>query len=293
MFFFIIYRYDAKRGKLGKRTVLPLSPREMRKYIDTTLPWPHPEEIGGLKKSVSMYAKPIIITLCIIGVDYVLYYLLLLINKYGEQLITISGASRINVQVLGSGVVAEFMKIFGEGINLNNTYSSTINITYCLPNSHQPDTGTSVLIASLYLLMLIFIILEAFGMRLRRKIASLFYPESEFDRVRFLHAQIIHKRANIFDWLKQYLPFRRRYADESEHITLSAMFYYRYPKFAKFCGCCNPEKLECMVCFKEDNGTTIFRRCARPGCRGIYCKDCYKKARKNCMVCKGTKFKED
>ena len=278
---------------MGKQTVLPLTKRERKKYIDTTILWPHPDEIAGLKKSVGMYVKPIIITLCIVGIDYVLYYLLLLINKYGEQLITISGASRVDIKVLGSGVIAKFMKIFGDGINLNNTYSSTINITNCLPDSHLPDIGISFLIAFLYLLLLIFILLDAFGMRLRRKIASHFYPESEFDRIRFLHAQIIHKRAGIFDWLKQYLPFQRGKTDSSEHITLSAMFYYRFPKCAALFGCCKPEKkLECMVCFQGDNGTTIFRECAKPGCRGVYCKDCYKKARKNCMVCKGSKFKD-
>ena len=285
------YKYDAKRRKLGKKTVLPLSPRESKKYTDTTIPWPRKQEVDGLKKELKPYYKPIAITLCVFAADYVLYFMLLLINKYGAQLITISGASRINVKVLGSGVVAAYIKIFGEGIQLNDTYSASLNITYCLPTPRQPDTGTTILIVFLYVLGLCFIVLEVFGSRLRRKITAFFYPVTEFDRIRFLHAQIIHKRASLLDWLKQFLPYMRK-GDVSEHISLSAMFYYRYPKFAAFCGCCNPEKIECMVCFKEDNGTTIFRQCAIPGCRGVYCKDCYKKARKNCMVCKGSKFKD-
>ena len=286
------YKYDAKRGKLGKTTVLPLTSREKKKYIDTTVRWPHQKEIVSLQKGVAVYVKPLIITLCVIGVDYILYYLLLLINKYSAQIIKISGPPRITTQVLGSGIIAEYMKILSEGVNLNDTYSSSLNITYCNPKPTHPDLGISVLIAFLYLLMFSFIVLEAFGLRLRRKIASSFYPESEFDRVRFLHAQIIHKRANIFTWLKQYLPFTKK-TDVSEHISLSAMFFYRCPKLAAFFGCCNPEKIECMVCFKEDDGTTIFRKCAGSGCKGVFCRDCFTKANKNCMVCKGSKFKDN
>ena len=80
-------------------------------------------------------------------------------------------------------------------MNLNSTYNVTFNFTTCLPNPNKPEYSTAAVIIFLYCIALFCTLLQGYGLRLRRKIASIFYPEQEVARIHYLH-----EKSSMEDW---------------------------------------------------------------------------------------------
>ena len=279
-------RYDKKRADLGKQSVLPLTNREKRKYIDTMSRWLSQREVLSTAGALQTILLHMIVVACIITADYILFYILHLMKKFGEHVINVRGTARVHFTISGFGVISKYLNAFAQGVQINNTFQVDFNVSTCLPIPHEPDIRPIYYVIALYILTFTFLILHAYGMRMRRGIVAYFYPEQEYDRIMFLHNQIRHKRATIFTWLKQYLPFRRKQQDISEKISLRGMCFYRCPKMASLFGCCTPkEPLECMVCAGADDGLHKFYECKTLKCNGVFCGDCYREAKGECLVC--------
>lgn len=226
----------------------------------------------------------LLIATIIIFFDYVLYFVLQLIDRYGNLNINIGGSTTLEVTVGGSGLISKFLKVFLTGINLDNDFDVNFNLTTCIPNPKKPDDKNIYIFGFLYFFAFVFLIMQAYGLRLRRKIATFFYPERDAERIKYLHEKIRHNRKSFFSWIKQHLMSRNKHQYIENRITLRGLIEYRHPRFAKYFCCCLPKKIMCISCSNEQDGTIKFHECEK--CHSEYCDDCYGDMQYTCLICR-------
>ncbi|XP_069131597.1 DC-STAMP domain-containing protein 2-like [Argopecten irradians] len=277
-------RYDEKRKKAGKEHVLPLKHREKRKYIVTRSILMAPTELETCQKGAVMIMRSLLIATIIIAIDYALYFLLVLIDTYGNINVNVSGTSTVTLTVEGNSIMAIVLRQLASAIAIDYDYSIDFNMTYCLPNAHEPDTSTIYLVVFLYLLAFVMMFMQAYGLRIRRKVAAHYYPEVEFDRIQYLHSKIRIKRRTLIGWIAHFLTSRRKEKDVSERMTLGSWFYYSCPYMASVFDC-KPAKTICLNCDRESDGLMKFNICQTKGCESVYCSPCFKEMDERCPVC--------
>ncbi|KAK3102052.1 hypothetical protein FSP39_008400 [Pinctada imbricata] len=278
-------QYDEECKRSGMESVLPLTKKEAKKYMFTSSMKLSMAEISRLKRSAVFMVYHVIITLIIISFDYILYYVLLLIQDSADVALIVEGENTLDVEVEGSGVISNFVRRMVSSLNLDTTYNVQFNFTTCLPNPRHPDYSRTVLIASIYFLAIIFLMMETYGLRLRRKIASSFYPKQEQNRVLHLHEKIIQDRIAFAGLLKDRV-FRRRKEDEVRgRITANGYVSGKASCMSRCCDCFLPEKRSCHGCDLTARRGRLFVRCQNEACNAVFCKECFILMEGTCFVC--------
>lgn len=277
-------KYDAKRKALGKEHIMPLKSRERKKYIVTNSILMAPAEMKNCKKGAVMIGRSLLIATLVILVDYALYYILVLVETYGKIDIQVSGTNVITLDVQGSSPIAILLRSLASSVSIDYDYNIDFNMTFCLPNPHEPSTANICLVVFLYIVAFVLMFMQAYGLRLRRKIAAHYYPEVEFDRIQYLHAKMIIKRKTLLDWIAHMLTSRKKEKDISERMTFSSWFYYSCPFLASMFDC-QPTKTICLNCDRESDGLMRYHLCKTKGCDAIYCAPCFKEMNETCQVC--------
>ncbi|KAK3102081.1 hypothetical protein FSP39_008593 [Pinctada imbricata] len=277
--------YDEECRQKGMESVLPLRKKEAKKYLFTATMKLSMSESSSLKKSIAFLLYHIIITLIVISFDYILYYVLLLIEETANVALVVEGENTLDVQVEGRGIISAFVRHMVSSMNLDSTYSVQFNFTICLPNPREPKLSTNILIGSLYALAIIILILEAYGSRLRRKITASFYPKQEKNRISYLHEKIISDRI-AFACLMKDQVFRRRKENEVRgKITVNGYFSRKGSCMSRCCDCCLPEKRSCHCCDVPARKGRLFVKCQNEACNAVFCKECFIVMEGTCLVC--------
>lgn len=186
---------DKQLRATGKENaVLPLLKREKRKYINSTSPKLVDSESFAWKVGMSQVVLHIIIATIILLLDYGIFYILTLVKENGGVDIAYSGGATLAVEVEGSQPIAVFFKTILESLSTSNTFNNTFSFEQCLPEASQAPRSNLYMILTLYTLVILFVLLQSYGLRLRRKIAAFFFPEREMERVSFLCRHILLKR---------------------------------------------------------------------------------------------------
>ncbi|KAK3102075.1 hypothetical protein FSP39_008553 [Pinctada imbricata] len=278
--------FDEDCKKRGEEFVLPLVTKEEAvTYVITTTKRLSPAESRTLNTDIRIVLIHVLISTLTIGFDYVLYYALFLVTKYSNVALTVEGISTIDVNVGGNGIFAVVLRAMVDNLNLNSTFSVDLNFTCCLPNPSYPDISNIPVLLLLYAIAIFFVVMQGYGMRLRRKIASSFYPEQEVCRIHYLHEKIIHQRLTFKTWLKDLVFSRRKENEVRERISLRAVLAYRSPFFAKYIEAILPDKRSCLSCDKVARRGMIFKKCDNKSCNALYCEDCFKFIKGHCLVC--------
>ncbi|XP_067661433.1 E3 ubiquitin-protein ligase DCST1-like [Haliotis asinina] len=186
---------DKQLRATGKeKAVLPLLKRERRKYINSTSPKLVDSESFAWKVGMSQVVLHIIIATIILLIDYGIFYFLLLVKENGGVDIAYSGGATLAVDVEGSQPIAIFFKTILESLSTSNAFNNTVSFEQCLPEASQSPRNILYLILTLYTLVILFVLLQSYGLRLRRKIAAFFFPQREVERISFLYRHILLKR---------------------------------------------------------------------------------------------------
>ena len=277
--------FDEDCKSKGQKSVLPLTQREVKRYIFTTSKQLSMTEISRLKSKIIVFAYHVMISALIIAFDYILYYVLMLIQTYANVALTVEGVNTIDIDVGGKGIFSIIIRYLVNNLNLNSTYSVDFNFTTCLPNPSMPRVSTIPVLLILYVCALFFTIMQGYGLRLRRKIASSFYPEQEVARIHYLHEKIIHERFSFGVWIKD-LVFRRRKRNEvMERITFRGYLASRFPCFARCCECLLPNRRSCNCCDSLARRGMIFKKCINENCNAVFCQECFSLMKGHCLVC--------
>ncbi|KAK3103134.1 hypothetical protein FSP39_016738 [Pinctada imbricata] len=279
-------RFDDDCKKRGEEFVLPLhTSEEVYTYVMTTTKILSPAEMKTLKTDMRLVFYHVLISTFIIGFDYILYYALDLVTQYADVALTVEGISTIDVEIEGDGIFTVILRAMVDNLNLNSTFSVDLNFTCCLPDPSYPDSSNIPVLILLYIIAALFVTMQGYGMRLRRKIASSFYPEQEVCRIHYLHEKIIHKRLTFKAWLKDHIFSKRKENEVREKISFRAYLAYKSPFFSKYIEIILPSRKSCLNCDKVGRRGMIFKKCDNKSCSALFCEDCFKFTKGHCLVC--------
>ncbi|ESO82716.1 hypothetical protein LOTGIDRAFT_155733 [Lottia gigantea] len=232
---------DGKRRAEHKKSILPLKKNERKMYTDTRAIKLSVAEKVKCKMGIAQVLLHSVITIMVILFDYLLHFTLYLLNKHGDVRLTFTGESNVNIQITGSGLMAQLFKILANDISIAQAYNSTINIDVCLPQPTEPDQSQIFLFAVLYVVALFFVIMQGYGQRLLHAIAAYFYPEREQQRVNYLYRKILVKRKTFILEAKQ-LILSNTVDDERKSSS-------KLPKCFKRLPCCRNNSVQtCTNC---------------------------------------------
>ena len=271
--------------KKQQECVLPLRTNEAIRHIDVTTKKLSILELRSVQGEFQAIVFHMLIALLIIALDYLLYYALVLVEKYGDMAMIVDGINTVDADIQGNGILAELLRMSIDALTVNDTFSVDLNFTLCLPNPSQPQTSSLPAIGILYAVAVVFAILNAYAMRLRRAIAASFYPEQEEVRIHYLHEKLIYGRMTFFHWLRDLVLMNFKKGQVRERMSFRAMLGYKYPALAKYCDTCMPSPKSCLSCDRSGRRGMVFQKCTTESCTAIYCEDCFKEMKKYCLVC--------
>ncbi|XP_071945224.1 DC-STAMP domain-containing protein 2-like [Antedon mediterranea] len=275
-------KVDKNRRENGKEFVLPLKKYEKKTMIDvTTLSLSHPEK-GSFKIGLASVILKALITAIIILVDYGFYWLLTVIESlYKEINYSASGGGDLSYNIEGDGLMADFARnLYGEGPQDSNTYEIQSQAQKCIPKPFKPEDNTAIIIGVLYGVIILTVLFQAYALRLRRWIASYYYPEREQARTMYLYNKTLRKRKTLWSILKQTIKENRREQVEAERISFRAWL----ATHNKLCGIIFANKMHvCLGCATGENES--FYICETPRCSGAYCGECLEQVGSLCTLC--------
>ena len=277
-------KFDEDCKKKGHKTVLPLKVREQTKYIFTRSKMLSMIEIKRLKKGLAKFLCHMMISALVIAFDFILFYVLRLLSDYAAVALTVQGINTINVDVKGRGVLFRILRFMVNNMDLDNTYNVTFNFTTCLPKPNKPEYSTAIIILSLYCMALIFTLLHGYGLRLRRKIASEFYPEQEVARIHYLHEKIVHERLMFGVWMKELVFRKRKEKEVLKRMTFRGFHASRFRCLEKFCSCVLPGRRSCNCCDTPTRSGRIIK-CLNKHCNAMFCEECFGQMENQCLMC--------
>ncbi|OWF55803.1 DC-STAMP domain-containing protein 2-like [Mizuhopecten yessoensis] len=272
--------YDKERETNGESFILPLKKREKRGYTDTKSLKLSPTEVRNSTAGMIQIILHMIFAFLIVFFDYILYYCVYLINRYGRVNIELSGQSSILLEITGTGQVAKLMRSLITGINLNNVYDADFNVTSCLPNPTEPNFNLFYAYAVVYTLAIVAVLSQSYSLRLKRKICAYYYPEQEVERTVYLHRKIRHDRKTHQLQLKQHLRSMKKEKRMSKKYDSKIPFADRFRK----------KKLElrtCLNCGSNEGKNLKMVTCSNATCSADYCETCMVEMGEKCHLCGG------
>ncbi|XP_071944183.1 DC-STAMP domain-containing protein 2-like [Antedon mediterranea] len=275
-------KFDKHRFDNGQESILPLKKYEKKKMIDvTTLALSHPEK-GSFKIGLASVLLKALITATIILVDYGFYWLLTVMQSlYKEINYSASGGGDLSYNIEGNGLMAEFARnLYGEGPQDSNTYEIQSQAQKCIPKPLKPEDNTAIIIGVLYGVIILTVLFQAYALRLRRWIASYYYPEREQARTMYLYNKTLRKRRTLWSMLKQTIKENRREQVAVERISFRSWLAAQN----KFCRIIlgNTSRV-CLGCATEENKS--FYICDNTRCSGAYCGECLEQVDSVCALC--------
>ncbi|XP_055341806.1 DC-STAMP domain-containing protein 2-like [Paramacrobiotus metropolitanus] len=289
---FTVRDIDERRLDLGKETLLPLRHDEKKIYVKTNAwSFAHAEK-KKLFSSLAFFSGPAMQAVFYMFMDTTLFWLLKTIRKYGAFDAEIEIPASIELHVRGSGFLARMYRTIIKAFKPLLKLMPRVDTTPCLPVASIPDYNRYKLILFLLWLVLLLIVGEAYGLRFRHVICSWFAPHREKERAIWLYNNILRQRGGFVKFMRRRLrekygieKFTKSAAEKTsliEYLATKSEFLRQIFKFFGY-----TEKKFCIVCskpgFQDDYET--FKHCQTPGCKGIYCDDCFRDLHNMCTIC--------
>lgn len=274
--------YDKERQTNGESFILPLKKKEKRMYTDTKTVKMSVAEVRNSVVGFLQILLHMVFALVIVGFDYILYYCIYLVHRYGDVTIELTGQNSILLEITGTGEIAQLIRKLITGINLNNKYEADFNVTACLPTPHVPNANLFYAYAVMYILTIMAVLLQSYGLRLRRKICSYYYPEQEHARMLFLHKKIRHDRKTHQRQLKQHMRSIKKEKEMKQKEKSESKLPFAN-KFAK-----KQDVKMCLNCGTNSGGTLQFVTCSDTTCEADYCENCINELGEKCTICGGS-----
>lgn len=269
--------------------ILPLKQQERKEYVETSSWKMNDFELKYCRLGVAQVFLHFLICIVLVLFDYSLYYILNLVRKYGSVDVKVQGHGTFKVTVNGAGPIAEFYRILLKGLDIDNGFTASLHVNRCLPDPSEPPSQTIPILLFLYAIALGFCILRAYGMRLRRKIASYYYPEQERARMEYLHKTIRHRRAGFLRFLRQDVKSSHKERVTKNEFRLSTWVASRCPCIEKWLP--DTSDLECTGCEQRTGGLNKVRLINCPSvtngvqCPAVYCDECNRALEGICPLC--------
>lgn len=275
---------DSSRKERGASHILPLKKHEKNHLIDATALRLSRTEKQYLTMGLSRVLLHIIIAGILMFMDFGLYWLLSKIQEHGRYEVEVSGGTGANVDIGGTGILSEFVRLlFAEGFQASTAFNTTLNTTKCLPQPSPPNNNLAVAIGFLYATTIIMVLSQAYARRLLRYIAAYYYPERELERTKYLYGRTMQKRQTLKKMLRDAVKINKKERDANERISITAYLARNIPCCKSLLSCCGFKKLQCLGCRCPDDGFLAY--CSDTECDGVYCEECARALKGKCTIC--------
>ncbi|KAH3878048.1 DC-STAMP domain-containing protein 2-like isoform X2 [Dreissena polymorpha] len=280
---------DAENKAHGRESVLPLKKKEEHKYVNTQSKKLNSGELAYCKLGLVQVLLHFVLCLLIVVFDLALYYILDLVRIHGKVDIEVKGQGEVTIQVNGKGPVADFYRILIADLNVEKNYTSFVNVSDCLPDPTRPNYGMYPVFLIMYVFVTLIVILQGYGMRLRRKISAYYYPEQEFARLDYLHKKIRHQRVGLLKFLRNLIISAHKESRVNDRLRFSTWLRFKIPILNKIMS--EKEKPQCLSCEHSESSFSHvhIRRCSSKiggvPCDGVYCDECWGYLSGSCPLC--------
>ncbi|KAK3095264.1 hypothetical protein FSP39_012345, partial [Pinctada imbricata] len=273
---------DARRHARGKSTLLPL-----KKFEAADLIFPSSKKIMKIeKKKLSsgtfMIVMRSLVATIIIWSANLIYNVLDIIRRSSRIEYKQQGKHHIQIDVHGTGFMGQIVRLFLSGFNSKHEMEMISTNFACLPQPLKLENKYILYVYLLYGLIWTFTLLEAYGLRLKRVVASFFYRKREKRRILYLYNEMLKKRRGFLRHVRHRILKQARKQQLFRKTGIIYSLTQRYPRLS-FLKRFVSSKGKCLIC--EDPEKKDFVRCQTPGCNFGYCKECWIDIKRRCYAC--------
>jgi hypothetical protein len=193
---------DQKRSEVAGDNLLPLKRYERNYLIDTTSSELSPPEDGLYRIGLCVLTLHFLLSFMCYTFDYILYWILALIERYARPSFDASGRDSLNLVVSGEGVIADLLNVFIHGFHPGQGFGFPED-RECLAKPTTPSVLYLLVICFMYFGLLLTILLKAYILRFRNSITGFFYPERRKARTVHLYNVILNQRTRMPKMLHQ------------------------------------------------------------------------------------------
>ena len=271
---------DKKRMEAQGEGLLPLKKQEINSLVDVTMCGLSPMENDLYRKGLLLVTVHFLLGILCILFDTMLYWLMEMVRKHGDVEPEFSTSPGVQIIVNGNSAVAEFIQLFLDGFHARPLLRMTHH-KVCLPNPHQLDSVTLLVLGALYFIAFLLVILQAYGLRLRHKIIAYYYPQRERARTVYLYNMLVYRRSLMYRHLRRRIKARFKEQQVLQYISCLHCLARKiacFRIFTKWQG-----RLHCWGCNTPEDET--FHQCVTDQCPGLYCEECYEIIERVCPLC--------
>ncbi|OWF54551.1 DC-STAMP domain-containing protein 1-like [Mizuhopecten yessoensis] len=274
---------DARRQKLSKTILLPLKKVESDACIFLTNPkLMKAEKKKIVKGTIMLVIRALIFTVIIMSSD-LLYSVLDIIRRHSRIDYHQQGEHIVDIDIFGTGFMSEIVRLFLKAFSHNDKIDNVSTNYECLPRPVKMEQKYVLLIYGTFGVLWVLMLFEAYGLRLRRLVASGFYRSREKKRVLYQYNDMLKKRRGFLRHMRHHI---RKQVKKKNLLVKSGLTTSLRKEFPRLCGWLkifHSGKLSCLIC--EDPERKDFVRCLTPGCNVGYCMLCWCDIRKRCYSC--------
>ncbi|XP_059836005.1 DC-STAMP domain-containing protein 2-like [Hypanus sabinus] len=277
---------DVMRAKTGKDTVLPLSYQEACRYI-----WPCSfymtlSERKQYVLSLVRLLRHSLAVLVLILLDYSIYWVLDMVSYHLRAEIIARSPVVMGISVGGTGYASDIYRDMADSFDEVQSGKITVLSKKCTIVPSPPNFKIYRLIGGLYGVVFFIVLFGCYVSRLRRYICSVYYPSREQIRICYLYNQIQTKRSSL---MKELFRCVQKNSTDGGHTNILLVLAARYKVFAWIAAFTGTYEEYCLACGRvmEGEESEMFVPCITPGCKGIYCEECYQHMNNICSVCMG------
>lgn len=180
--------------------VLPLKNIERKRFVDLNCFRVLSKEIH-VKSSILMFKLlwqviPMCLTMLL---DVKFYQLIEVVAKHSRIDYMQEGFHRLNITVKGSTFVSDYIRRSIEGFNFNENITIIVSNEPCLPRPMKVESSAIFQIIFLIFIQIYLIYNQPYIQRVKLIVLSIFYPQREALRIRFLHKRLLDRRRKVID----------------------------------------------------------------------------------------------
>ncbi|XP_067395311.1 DC-STAMP domain-containing protein 2 [Emydura macquarii macquarii] len=273
---------DVLRARQGRPTVLPLTARESTKYICPGSPFLLIRERLAYGLALVNVLRHVLFGLTLILVDYGVFWLLDLVRHQLHGEIVARAPVVMSVSVNGTGYTGEIYRDLVSAFDALQRGNVSVLSRRCRLRPAEPDYRTYLLIGLMYGACFFIAIFGSYVGRLRRVVCAAYYPSREQERTCFLYNSILTRRTGLVRALLR--ATKRRAADEG-HANPLLILAAKVPLCGWLARKLGVQHQYCVGCGRGDAASQDFVTCITPGCKGIYCPECYQLLSNVCSIC--------
>ncbi|XP_063002332.1 DC-STAMP domain-containing protein 2 [Elgaria multicarinata webbii] len=275
---------DMMRKKSKRPTVLPLSAKESTRYIrPASLVLPRKEQLRYALAIVSVCRQLILVILLIVA-DYSIFWLFDLVRYQLHGEIVARAPVTMSVSVKGTGYTGEMYRDLVSSFEVLQRGNVSVVSRKCRLRPAEPDYRGYIVIGLMYGTCFFIAIFGTYIQRLRRAICAWYYPSRERERICYLYNTILTRRAGL---AKAVLKAVRERSADGGRTNILLVFAAKVRLCRWLVKKLGVHESYCMGCgrIRDSAASEEYVTCSTPGCRGIYCPDCYKLLRNMCSIC--------